>query len=212
MALTAAEGTEPLKPHYPLVYAGKVAVVCATLAVFRRTFTQFPFALSPLAIAAGVAGVVMWVAVEKFVPYRDLLAHIPGLADLLGGARAAYNPMEALADPAARWAFITVRMFGLSVMVPIMEEVFWRGLGLRYIVAEDFESVPMGKTTPGALAAVTVAFALVHPELLPAALYAVLTNFVLIRTGSLWACIQTHAVTNFLLGAYVLATGDWVFW
>lgn len=208
MALTAAEGLDALKPHYPLVYAGKAAVVAAALWFCRRTFLQFPFAVSPLATAAGVAGVVMWVGLENHLPYPK--------PEFLGGAggeaRAGFDPFTAIADPALRWAFIAVRLIGMAALVPLMEEILWRGLLIRYITDEDFERVEPGKFSPAAFAVVTVGFTLLHPEWLPAALYAAGTNLVLRQTGSLWACIQMHAVTNLLLGVYVLAAGDRKFW
>ena len=33
-----------------------------------------------------------------------------------------------------------------------------------------------------------------------------------IRTGKLWTAVAAHAVTNGLLGAWVLYTRQWTFW
>jgi membrane protease YdiL (CAAX protease family) len=32
------------------------------------------------------------------------------------------------------------------------------------------------------------------------------------RSGTLWAPTLAHAVTNGLLGAWILATGNWTYW
>jgi hypothetical protein len=40
----------------------------------------------------------------------------------------------------------------------------------------------------------------------------VLYNLVAFRTRSLGSCILAHAVTNALLGAFILATRQWGFW
>jgi hypothetical protein len=37
-------------------------------------------------------------------------------------------------------------------------------------------------------------------------------NLLLLRTKSIAQCILAHAVTNFLLGMYVLITKQWFFW
>ena len=47
---------------------------------------------------------------------------------------------------------------------------------------------------------------------IPAIVWGLLIAVLLVRTRSLGACIVAHAVTNFLLGAYVLYTREWFFW
>ena len=103
-------------------------------------------------------------------------------------------------------------MLGLAVVVPLMEEVFWRGFLIRYLVNDDFESVPQGTYTPLSFWVVVLLFTLAHPELLAAAIWCAGINLVLYRTKNLWACIVAHAVTNLLLGVYILASGAWVLW
>ena len=44
-------------------------------------------------------------------------------------------------------AFIAVRVFGLAVIVPLAEELFWRGFLLRWIIDEEFEKVSIGQYT-----------------------------------------------------------------
>ena len=99
-------------------------------------------------------------------------------------------------------------------MVPFVEEIFWRGFLLRYLIREDFESVPFGTFSWRSFALVTVFFALEHqPADYPAALLTgALYNWIAIRTRSLSSCILAHAITNLLLGVYIMATRQWGFW
>ena len=90
------------------------------------------------------------------------------------GSRSAFDPLAL--GPAARWAFIAVRLLGLVVVVPVIEELFWRSFLMRWMIDNDFWKVPIGKVTPMAAAVTSVLFALAHPEWLPALL-----------TGALWA-------------------------
>src|SRR5690606_6463355 len=113
-----------------------------------------------LGLVAGIAGVAVWIALAA-VPLQQFLPE--ALRGWIGGSRAAYNPLQAIENPAWAWGFIAVRMLGLAVVVPLMEEVFWRGFLLRYLIDEDFRSVPIGKLTPASFAIVTLAFTLVHP-------------------------------------------------
>jgi CAAX prenyl protease-like protein len=98
--------------------------------------------------------------------------------------------------------------------VPFMEEFFWRDFLWRTIAAPaDFRIAKIGEWDRGIpLLVVSLAFCIVHPQWLTAIVWGLMIGGLLIYTRSLGACIVMHAVTNFLLGAYVLYTGDWIFW
>src|SRR5207253_7378060 len=122
----------------------------------------------------------------------------------LTGSRAAYDPFAAIDSDAARTVFIGVRLVGLALVVPVMEELLWRSWLLRIAVREDFKKVALGTFTWASCLISAAAFALVHPEWLSAFLCGLAYNFVLYRTKNLWACIVAHATTNLALGIYVL--------
>lgn len=109
---------------------------------------------------------------------------------------------------------VSLRFLRLVVVVPLLEEIFWRGFLLRYIIHHDFTKVPFGTFEWRSFAIVTVGFCLEHQMVdWPAAIAAgMLYNLVAYRTRSLSACVLAHAVTNLLLGGYVLRTGQWGFW
>ena len=114
----------------------------------------------------------------------------------------------------SRSTIVTVfRIAGAVLVVPIMEELFWRGWMIRWLVKEDFRSVPLGLFTWESLGITVVLFGLEHGALwhvgmITGALY----NWLLYRTRSLWACILAHAITNLLLGLWVVSKGAWNFW
>ena len=112
------------------------------------------------------------------------------------------------------WATLAFRFLRMAVVVPFVEEIFWRGFLLRYLIREDFESVPFGSFTWRSFGIVTVFFMLEHqPADYPAALLTgALFNWIAIRTRSLSSCILAHAITNLLLGFYIMATRQWGFW
>lgn len=111
-------------------------------------------------------------------------------------------------------AVVLLRFARLVLVVPALEEIFWRGFLLRYLVREDFTALPFGACSRFSFTVVTAGFMLEHnPPDWPAALAAgALYNLVAIRTRSLPACILAHAVTNLLLGIYIMRTGQWGFW
>jgi CAAX prenyl protease-like protein len=102
----------------------------------------------------------------------------------------------------------------LAVVVPVIEEIFWRGLLLRFFIDEDFERVPFGTFSRPSFAIVTVIFALSHslPDWPAALLTGAIYNGVAYRTRSLASCVLTHAITNLLLGLWILKTKQWGFW
>jgi CAAX prenyl protease-like protein len=117
-------------------------------------------------------------------------------------------------EGAAWWANVIVRFVRLTIVVPLVEEIFWRGFLLRYVIDEDFTKVPFGKFTWLSFGVVTLGFTFEHSQAdwPAAALAGVLFNLVAYRTRSLMSCVVAHAVTNFALGLYVLQTRQWGFW
>ena len=112
------------------------------------------------------------------------------------------------------WFELVLRFARLIVVVPLIEEIFWRGFLLRFLIDENFERVPIGAFSWFSFAVVTVAFAFSHsPPDWPAAVVAgAAYNAVAYRTRSLSSCVVAHAVTNLLLGLWIVQTKQWGFW
>jgi CAAX prenyl protease-like protein len=209
LALTTLEGylptaaSRPSPTWYPIAYTIKVVVVAALAWACRSTWRD----LAPrpgvgaliLAIGLGLLVTLAWVGLD---------GHYPTLSFL--GKRTEFDP-RVLRGP-AYVGFLTVRMLGLVVLVPLMEELFWRSFLLRWMIEPNFLSVPIGKVTPMAALVTSGLFALAHPEWLPALLTGLAWAWLLWRTRNLAACTISHAVANLALGVYVIATGDWKFW
>lgn len=124
-----------------------------------------------------------------------------------------FDPTPLANRPGLYGAVLAGRLLRLIVVVPLVEEILWRGFLLRFLVREDFERAPF-RFTPFSFGVVCVLFVLEHARVdwAGAAVTAVLYNLVAIRTQSLGACVLAHAVTNGLLGAYILVTRQWGFW
>ena len=192
-------------------YFLKMLVVVGALIWAWGVFPKWSNQGMLLAVIAGILGTVVWVALTKLDLEASLRTMLP--AWLAGGERAAWNPWESqeLAQP---WllAVVGLRLIGLTLIVPLMEELFWRGFLIRYLTDPDFEKVPYGKCTPLAFGLVTLAFVLVHVEWTAALVWGAAINGVYWKTKNLWACIVMHAVTNGLLGVWILTQQDWILW
>lgn len=106
-----------------------------------------------------------------------------------------------------------IRLFGASIVVPVMEELFWRSFLIRWIInPEDFKNIPLGTFTLSSFAITVVLFGLEHHLWLAGMVAGAIYNGVLYKTRGLWPCVIAHAVTNLTLGIHVLITQEWQWW
>jgi len=114
----------------------------------------------------------------------------------------------------ANLGFIVLRCVGSAVLVPILEELFWRGWMMRWLIDNtNFLKVPLGKYVPFAFWMVAILFASEHGPFWEVGLAAgIVYNWWIVRTRNLADCILAHGVTNAVLAGYVLVTGQWQYW
>ncbi|MGN6505347.1 MAG: CAAX prenyl protease-related protein [Tepidisphaeraceae bacterium] len=200
---------------YPISYVLKSLIVAALLIAFWPSYTRIRWTHLGLGVAVGVIGIVQWIGMEKLLMSQPWLSW----TRMIGNIRAeAYHPYDHL-HGGWLWAFIAFRWAGASLVVPFMEERFWRDFLWRSIASpNNFELQEIGEYDRGAFWGVPLVFAAVHPQWLTAIVWALLIAALLWKTRSLGACIVAHATTNFLLGAYVLIAwyvfkkDEWYFW
>jgi len=212
-----AESPEPgLFPYrwYPLVYTARIALTLAVAALALPAYRMFRLRVSWLAVAVGTVGVILWIGLCSLGLEQQYI--LPALSGILGesGGRAAYNPLEQLdGRPAALAGFLAVRFFGLALLVPLIEEFFVRGFLMRFVQEADWWQVPIGAADIAAWIAVIVYAVLTHPgEMLAAAVWFSLVTWLITRTRNIWDAVAAHAVTNLLLGVYVVSFRQWELW
>lgn len=222
IVLTAIEGQWWLKEWYPVLYGIKVLAVMGVLWWGRRYYPAWSTQGFGTGLIFGLLGGVAWIALCIWSIEKDVLPGIlatiggwlnfPELADWIKpGVRDAYNPFADL-TPVAAWSFMVLRLFGMCVMVPIMEELCWRGFLNRFIVDENWQQVAWGRYTPLSFTLVTLAFVLVHPEWTAAVVWGIGINLVMLYTRNLWACIVAHAASNAVLAYYIIVYQQWQLW
>jgi CAAX prenyl protease-like protein len=127
------------------------------------------------------------------------------------GPPTGYDPYR-IQDMGNRSVLIAFRIAGASLVVPLMEELFWRSFLLRYLIKTDFTTVAVGTFTWGSFVAVAVLFGLEHNYIIAGVMAGVAYNLLAVYTRSIAQCVLSHGVTNLVLGIYVLTTGKWQFW
>jgi CAAX prenyl protease-like protein len=208
LALTALEGylpkvgNGPNPAWYASAYAAKVIVVAVVVWLCRSAWRDLKPWPGPgmlgVAIGLGLLIAVIWIGIDPYYPRFSFL-----------GTRAGFDPKALPAG--GRAGFLVARMFGLVVLVPLIEELFWRSFLMRWLVDPDFLKVPIGRVTPMAVAITSIFFAAEHPEWLPGLLTGLAWAWLVWRSKSVSACVISHAAANLGLGVHALATGDWRF-
>ena len=197
LGITALGGVS-VDPMY-WIYPIQTAICAASLICFWKSYDFSGTTASKLLLGVAVGLVVfgLWVSPQE----------------LLHGAVRTQGFDPGVLPDLAPW-MLAARFIRLVIVVPLVEEIFWRGFLLRYLAREDFTSLPFGMCSRFSFWAVVVAFTLVHSqEDWPAALLTgILFNLIAVRTKSLWACVTAHAVANLALGLYICATRQWGFW
>lgn len=205
LLLTWAGGHWP--SLFPASYAAKTVLAAALLWIFWKEYTPIRWNFWWLGIIVGVVGIVQWVGVEEF-----LLKYFPNYPKI-PAATGDFNPHTYFSTPLKMWSFIAIRWAGATLVVPFMEELFWRDYLWRTIAApNDFKLAKVGEWDWKAFVVVTLFFASVHPQWITAVIWGVMIACLLLYTRSLGACIIAHGVTNFLLGLYVQWSGKWGYW
>lgn len=184
----------------------RVAVMAVVLWFIARPVIDLRVRHLAPTILIGVVVFAVWIAPDLLIKgYRHFWlfdnAMVPKAATTLS------------IDGLASWPVLALRMIRAVVIVPIVEELFWRAWLMRWIIDQNFESVPLGKYAAISFWTVAVLFASEHGPYWDVGLAAgIIYNWWMVRTRSLGDLILAHAVTNFSLGAYVIAAGKWEYW
>ena len=191
----------PLRIFYPI----RCAVSLAILLTVSRPVLSFRPSRPLATIALGAAVFLIWIAPDFLFGYR----HFWLFENSVLGAAATSLPPDLRASP----AFLAVRALGSTLLVPVLEEFFWRAWMMRWLIDTSFLKVPLGAYRPSAFWLVAVLFAFEHGPYWEVGLAAgILYNWWMVHTRSLADCVLAHTITNGLLSVFVLGAQQWQYW
>ncbi len=204
MAFLAIEGATA--SHLPGVdvrwfYPIKVAAVVAALWYFRSFYIEL--SARPNWIWATLAAPLLGVVV--FVLWINMDS---GWMNLGGGA--GFDPRDSAG--AFDWSLVLMRLAGAALVVPLMEELFWRSFLLRWVQSQQFLDLVPVQIGLRAILISSVLFGLEHNLWLAGIVAGLAYAWLYRASGNLWPPIISHATTNLILGVWVLSTGNWQFW
>jgi uncharacterized protein len=167
----------------------------------RAFVAELRWAISWEAVAVGILICVAWISLD-------------GLYPRLSEPETAWNPAKQFgANSGQAWLWNIVRLIGSSIVVPPLEEVFYRSFLYRYFVRINFWTMPLGQFHGLSFVVTSALFGLMHPDRwLAGILCGLAYQWLTVRKNRLGDAMTAHGITNFLLGAWVMWKGDWSFW
>jgi len=205
------------------LYFGKTLAGGAMLIAVWRHIAELEWRFSWEAFVVGVGVFAFWVGLDGWYPALDVLypKYICPLLQKIGLASACseaaayrpWNPNGVFGDGSTlAWFFIIARIAGSTLVVPPLEELFYRSFVYRYLAGKDFLSVPLGKFFPMPFIVTSLVFGFAHREWLAGILCGFAYQGLVIWKNRLGDAITAHAITNLLLGLWIAWRGAWNFW
>ena len=182
------------------LYAVKTVTVVALLALFWRDYTELKVGLPSVgvvlsAIAAGAMVFFLWINLHA--PWM-VIGDSGGFDPRTGGV--------------IDWPLVVIRIAGAALVVPVMEELFWRSFVMRWIDQPNFLLLDPAQAGLRGFVISVVLFGFEHNLWLAGIVAGVVYSVLFMRHRTLWSPILAHAVTNGMLGAWVVNTGAWSYW
>jgi hypothetical protein len=183
------------------LYLPKLAVTAGLLLLFRRHYVELDYRelARPghllLSLTVGVIVFALWINMDWTLSSQM--------------APQGFDPTVMSSN---RGLMIALRCLGAVVVVPIMEELFWRSFLLRYLINYNFKTVAVGRLTWFSVIATCLLFGLEHHYVFAGIMAGGLFTLIYWRTQSIAHCVLCHAVANLCLAIYVLSTSNWQFW
>lgn len=185
------------------LYAVQTLAVGTLLIVLSRQYGELVVQNLPtgrewlISVAVGAGVFVLWVTLDR--PWMKV-----------GEPAASFVPLKP--DGRIDNLLVTFRLLGAVVVVPVMEELFWRSFLMRWIDHPIFAGADPQATSLKAIVLSTFVFTLAHTQWLAAVAAGLAYALLYVKTGKLWTAVAAHALTNALLGAWVLKTHNWAYW
>ena len=181
-------------------YFARIVAALAALVVFRHAYAVWAWSWSWPAVLVGVVVFLLWIGFESG----------SGSTEKASGLTLAHKLADMPRWESASW--LATRTIGSVLIVPIAEELAFRGYLLRRLIAADFERVSSTSLTWPALALSSMLFGAIHQRWMAGTVAGLLYALVFRHRGQLGHAVLAHATTNALIAALVLISGAWSLW
>jgi CAAX prenyl protease-like protein len=212
LVLTSCQGRFGAASAY-WFYLAKTLVAVWLIWEMRPFVSEMRWAISWEAVVVGIGVFILWIGLDPFYPKLTEIITKLGLSKFFGTHQAIWNPHEQFGQNSAlAWLMIVTRILGSTLVVPPLEEVFYRSFLYRYVAKPDFLSVPLNRFLPLPFLVTAAVFGISHSQWLAGILCGMAYQWLVLRRNRLGDAMTAHAITNFLLGVWVAWQGAWQFW
>lgn len=187
------------------LYLAKMLVGLWCIWEMRLLVPEIRWSISLEAVFVGVLVCALWIGLDPYYPKFGFLFK----------ETEPWNPFQRFGvGSAAGWFFVAVRTFGSALIVPPIEEAFYRSFLYRYFVRTDFTNMAFNRFHWLSLVVTSALFGMVHYQWLAGFLCGLLFQGLVLRKNRLGDAMTAHAITNFLLGVWIVWRGGdaWTFW
>ncbi len=210
--LTAAQGKFGSASAYWFYFAKTLAGLGMIIAV-RPLVTEMRWAFSWEAVVVGIGVFVMWIGITGDWTTQNALWIKLGFSSASKTLPLVWNPNEQFGQGSTLAGFFVVaRILGSTFVVPPIEEMFYRSFLYRYLAKPDFLSIPLNRFSPRPFFITALLFGFAHNEWLAGILCGLAYQWLVLRKNRLGDAMTAHAITNCLLGVWVVWQGAWNFW
>jgi exosortase E/protease (VPEID-CTERM system) len=194
--LAAGSISRAFSGSFEFFYPLRVVAGLLMLARYRRALAAIDWRCSWRGPAVGAGISLLWIIAAHFLLPQSSM------------------PEKLAVTPATlRGFWIANRILGSVLIVPIAEELAYRGYLMRRLIKADFESVPFHAVRWPALVGTAIVFGVAHGALwLPGIVAGLAYGLLVVRRGRLGEAVAAHAVTNALITVTALLWGQWQLW
>lgn len=184
------------------MYALRTGSTSLLLIYLHKHYSELAWSKKPtaqqllLAVLAGLIVFLLWINLNH--------------GWMIFGSSSGYDPRTSNGE--LDISMVVMRLAGAALVVPVMEELFWRSFIMRWLDRADFQMLAPARITIKALLISSVVFAIEHTFWLAGLVAGLIYGLLYIRTQNLWVSVIAHAVTNGVLGVWVIYTGRWYYW
>lgn len=184
----------------------RLVLLSGVLYIFSRRVIDLHATALVASSLVGIAVFILWILPDVLFPqYRQHWLLQNDITGHLSSSLAATDRLDPLV--------LASRTLRAVVLVPIIEELFWRAWLIRWLISPKFERIRLGTYQAQSFWITAAMFASEHGPFWDVGLIAgIAYNWWMVRTRSLGDCILAHAVTNACLCGYILATHRWEYW
>jgi CAAX prenyl protease-like protein len=194
--LSAGVASHAMSGSFEFAYPLRLIVGTTVIFAYRRELRSINWAWSWRGPLVGTLVFLLWLAAAyALLPHAMLPNQLMGVS------------------PTLRVAWIASRLLTSLTIIPLAEELAYRGYLMRRLGRADFESVPYRTTRWSSLVISAIVFGLAHGSMWLPGIVAGLAYGLLARhTNRLGDAVVAHATSNALLAAMVLIAGMWELW